>query len=85
MTDEFRGYKGEAIHHTVNHSAGQYVKGLTIHTNGIEGAWSHFKRQVIGVHHWISRAHIQSYLDEFTWRVNEGQRVNNIWRGYLGG
>lgn len=92
MTDEFRGYKGlnrRYCHHTVNHSAGQYVKGLTIHTNGIEGAWSHFKRQVIGVHHWISKAHIQSYLDEFTWRwnrknMNEGQRVNNMLEGVSG-
>ena len=84
MTDEHRGYKGiEGLyrHRAVNHSAGQYVKWFYIHTNGLEGAWSHFKRQVNGVHHWISEAHIQRYLDEFTWRWNrremdEGQRVN---------
>ena len=47
MTDEHRGYKGiEGLyrHRAVNHSAGQYVKWFYIHTNGLEGAWSHFKR-----------------------------------------
>ena len=86
MTDEFRGYKGleSRYHHrSVNHSRGQYVKWSYIHTNCIEGAWAHFKRQVIGVHHWISKNHIQRYLDEFTWRWNrremdEGHRVNDM-------
>ena len=85
-TDEFRGYKGlegRYRHRAVNHSAGEYVKWFYIHTNGLEGAWSHFKRQIVGVHHWISEAHIQLYLDEFQWRWNrremdEGQRVNNM-------
>lgn len=86
MTDEHRGYSGIGKayrHRRVNHSAGEYVKWFYIHTNGIEGAWSHFKRQVIGVHHWMSEAHIQRYLDEFQWRWNrrdmaEGQRVNAL-------
>ncbi len=84
MTDEHRSYIGLSKtyrHRTVNHASGEYVKWFYIHTNGIEGAWSHFKRQVIGVHHWISEEHIQRYLDEFTWRWNrrgldEGSRVN---------
>ena len=86
MTDEHRGYSGISKayrHRRVNHSAGEYVKWFYIHTNGIEGAWSHFKRQIIGVHHWMSEAHIQPYLDEFQWRWNrrdmaEGQRVNAL-------
>ncbi len=86
MTDEFRGYRGlgkEYRHRAVNHSAGEYVRHFYQHTNGIEGAWSHFKRQVIGVHHWLSVAHLQRYLDEFTWRWNrremgEGQRINAL-------
>lgn len=86
MTDEHKGYSGIAPayrHRSVNHSVGQYVKWFYIHTNGIEGAWSHFKRQVIGVHHWMSEGHLQRYLDEFAWRWNrrgmdEGLRVNAL-------
>ena len=86
MTDEHRGYTGLGAtyrHRSVNHSAGEYVKWYYIHTNSIEGAWSHFKRQVIGVHHWMSEAHLQRYLDEFAWRwnrrdMNEGPRVNDL-------
>lgn len=86
MTDEYAGYRGLAgrfHHHTVNHSLGQYVKHYFIHVNGLEGAWSHFKRQVFGIHHWISAKHIDRYLNEFTWRYNrreldEGARLNAL-------
>ncbi len=53
MTDDFRGYRGLPAtydHQTVNHSAGEYVRGDT-HTNTIEGAWSLLKRQIYGIHH----------------------------------
>lgn len=86
MTDEHRGYsgvEGPFNHYAVNHSAGEYVKWFFIHVNGLEGAWSHFKRQIVGVHHFISPDHLQRYLDEFVWRWNrrgmgEGQRVNSL-------
>ena len=86
MTDEYRGYVGlrkRYYHFTVNHSIGEYVKHYFIHVNGLEGAWSHFKRQVLGVHHWISPKHLDRYLTEFTWRYNrremeEGERVDAL-------
>ena len=86
MTDEHRGYRGLGgiyNHHTVNHSAGEYVKHYFIHTNGLEGAWSLFKRQVFGIHHFVSTKHLDRYLDEFTYRYNrrdagEGDRVNDF-------
>jgi transposase-like protein len=86
MTDEHRGYiglQGRYSHHTVNHSAGEYVKHYFIHTNGIEGAWSLFKRQVYGIHHWVSTKHLDRYLNEFTFRYNrrasgEGERMNEF-------
>ena len=87
MTDEHGGYRGlDGLfyhHHTVNHSAGQYVKHYFIHTNGVEGAWSLFKRQVYGIHHWISEKHLDRYLGEFTFRYNrresgEGERMNEF-------
>lgn len=86
MTDEHRGYRGlngVFNHHTVNHSAGEYVKHYFIHTNGLEGAWSLFKRQVFGIHHFVSTKHLDRYLYEFTLRYNrrdagEGERMNDF-------
>ena len=54
-----------------------------VHTNSIESVWALFKRQVIGTHHWVSKKHLQSYVNEMTWRFNrrdqeEGERVNNL-------
>lgn len=84
LTDEHKSYEGLNLrfnHYTINHSAGEYVRNRFVHTNGLEGAWSHFKRQVFGVHHWVSAKHLDRYLSEFTWRYNlrgmeEGARVN---------
>ena len=39
-------------------------------TNSLEGFWSHFKRGVDGIYHWVSKDHLQSYVDEFTLRYN---------------
>jgi len=73
MTDEdraFRGLGGTYTHLYVNHSLGEYVRHYTIHTNGIEGVWWLLKRQIIGIHHWVSDKHLQRYVDEMTWRDN---------------
>lgn len=86
LTDEHRSFQGLAkdyIHHTVNHSAGEYVRKFYIHTNGIESVWALFKRQIIGTHHWLSPKHLHRYLGEMTWRFNrrehgEGERVNEL-------
>jgi hypothetical protein len=64
----------------VRHSAGEYsVNG--VHTNGIEGFWSLLKRQIIGIHHFVTPKHLNRYVAEVTWRFNlrgigEGDRVN---------
>ncbi|HJS85200.1 MAG TPA: IS1595 family transposase [Acetobacteraceae bacterium] len=86
LTDEAKGYiglQGAYDHYAVNHSAGEYVRLYFIHTNGLENAWSLFKRQVYGIHHWISDKHLDRYLGEFTYRFNrretgEGARVNDF-------
>ena len=59
------------------------MRGDDIHVNGIEGVWSLFKRQVYGIHHWVSPKHLQQYLSEMTWRYNrreldEGDRMNEF-------
>jgi len=72
MTDELPAYpkalrlSGHSIdkHFTVNHSAKTYVEG-NITSNGIESAFSLFKRAVIGNYHRISIKHLQRYLSEF--------------------
>lgn len=72
MTDEFRAYVnlGNVYNHfTVNHSAKEYVNGKA-HTNGIENFWSHLKRGIDGIYHWVSVPHLQSYVNEFSFRFN---------------
>ena len=71
-TDEHLGYrnlKGYPSHERVNHSARQYVIGRA-HTNSIESVWALLKRQIVGVHHWVSPKHLGQYVGEMTWRFN---------------
>ena len=53
----------------VNHSVGEYVRGLA-HTNGIESFWATLKRGYYGVYHHMSVKHLNRYVDEFTCRHN---------------
>lgn len=86
MTDEHLGYsglQGDYMHHAVNHSVGEYVRHFIVHTNGIESVWALLKRQIIGIHHWVSEKHLSRYLGEMTWRFNrrefsEGSRMNAL-------
>lgn len=72
-TDEHSAYLGmrEYEHRTVRHSAKQYVDGMA-HTNSIESVWALLKRGFYGVYHWFSNKHLQLYINEFTFRLNEG-------------
>lgn len=75
MTDEFRAYTGMDAHYdhrVVFHSAKQYATGVDYdtHCNGMENYWSHFKRGIIGVHHFISRKHMNLYLAAQSFRYN---------------
>lgn len=40
------------------------------HTNGMENFWSHLKRGIDGIYHWVRRTHLQSYVNEFSLRYN---------------
>ena len=67
----FVGLAGDFNHLAVNHSAGEYVRmGGFVHTNTIESVWAQLKRQIIGVHHWVSNKHLDLYVQEMPWRVN---------------
>ena len=72
-TDEHAAYRGmlEYRHHVVNHSAKEFVNGMA-HTNGVESVWAVLKRGYNGVYHSFSTKHLQRYVDEFSFRLNEG-------------
>lgn len=86
FTDEHGVYtwmKRHYDHQTVRHGDGEYGRGEDIHVNSVEGVWSLFKRQVYGIHHWVSEKHLSQYLGEMTWRYNrrsvdEGDRMNEF-------
>lgn len=73
ITDDTNMYdrvKSSYKHHSVNHTAFEYVKDGNIHTNTIEGVFSLFDRMVDGIYHQITAKHMQRYFDEFTFRHN---------------
>ena len=55
----------------VNHSVKQYVNGMAS-SNGIESVWAVLKRGFNGVYHNWSRKHTARYVNEFTFRLNDG-------------
>jgi transposase-like protein len=73
MTDEFAAYKHidkEGYkHRSVNHRNEEWARG-DVYTDGVENAWSLFKRSIVGAYHQISTKHMDAYLDEFEWRFN---------------
>ncbi|WP_417354718.1 IS1595 family transposase [Flavobacterium sp.] len=75
LSDEWLGYKGmrnHCDHYVVDHGKKQYVDydNPEIHTNTIEGFWGILKRGIIGIYNWISRKHLQLYVEEFVFRYN---------------
>ncbi len=73
MTDDARMYrkigKQFADHQSVNHSAGEYVRGNAT-TNSIEGYFSVFKRGMKGIYQHCQSHHLHRYLAEFDFRYN---------------
>ena len=74
-TDEWGGYKRLEKrgyqHLTVNHKAGKYIDGMA-GTNGVESVWAVLKRGYYGIYHHFTVKHMQRYVDEFAFRLNEG-------------
>jgi transposase-like protein len=75
-TDEHRGYEGLRsgyFHRTINHGQKQYTRdGGSVTTNGIESVFAVMRRGMHGVYHHASKKHISRYMNEFTFRLNEG-------------
>jgi transposase-like protein len=85
MTDEGMAYRGMDYtyqHESVSHAQGEYARG-NVYTNSIQGAWSLLKRQIYGIHHWVSVQHLARYVSEVVWRYNgrdiaDGFRMNEF-------
>jgi len=80
LTDEASAYSDlDGLfyrHEQVNHSAGEYSRN-GVSTNSIESVWAVLKRGLHGVYHHASPKHIGRYVDEFAWRLNEGNVVRH--------
>jgi len=59
------------VHEAVAHGKGEYVRGEA-HTNGIESVWAVLKRSINGTWHHVSPKHLGRYVNEATFRLNEG-------------
>ena len=81
FTDGHKGYLGMGGYHhqSVNHSAGEYVRGQ-VHTNGIESLWALLKRTLTGTYHTVSPKHLVRYLGETVWRLEaKGNDWDEVW------
>lgn len=96
VTDSFSSYRNlgqDYPHVVVNHIQGEYVRQTehgTAHTNSIESVWALLKRQIIGIHHWVSPKHLNRYVDEMSWRFNRKDmtvtvRMNDLFACVDGG
>ncbi|MCH9025889.1 MAG: IS1595 family transposase [Proteobacteria bacterium] len=80
MTDEAKQYRGigreyEGGHHTVKHSAGEYVRG-DVTTNTVESYFAIVKRGLSGIYHSVSKKHLHRYLAEYEFRYN-GRKLSD--------
>jgi hypothetical protein len=71
VTDGAQYYKflPVAKHESVNHAAGEYVRG-DVHANTLEGYFSVFKRGLVGIYQHVDEKHLHRYCAEFDFRQN---------------
>lgn len=83
VTDEHRAYnkvKDFYNHKTVKHRKKEYVRKedtILVHTNNIEGYWNILKKQINGIHHFVSPKHLQRYCDESAFRFNNRKEAQD--------
>jgi transposase-like protein len=81
VTDGFGGYAGldktYEEHQVLNKEKEEYVRG-EYHTNTLEGFWTLLKRGIYGQYHKVSVTHLQSYLNEFTFKYNHRENKSNF-------
>ncbi|MFT3701174.1 MAG: IS1595 family transposase [Agriterribacter sp.] len=82
VTDEHHAYNkvGKRYNHRkVNHTAKEYVRkeDILVHTNNIEGYWNILKKQINGIHHFVSPKHLQRYCNESAFRYNNRESLQD--------
>jgi transposase len=87
FTDDWGGYNqmaraGRYTFRRVRHSQRIYVSG-NVHTNTVEGFFGHFKTDVRGTHHSISKRWLNSYLNEWVWKWNHRDDDEAMFRQLL--
>ncbi len=88
-TDEYPIYDRLAtpangyVHHRIKHAERVYVMG-DVHTNTIEGFWSLVKRGIGGVYHSVSRKYLQSYLNEYSFPIQQAGQQRAYVRFFAG-
>lgn len=75
ITDEWHAYRGlnaNYDHQCVDHGKKIYVnlEDASIHSNSIENSWKQLKTSYNGIYNWMSRKHMQFYINEFVYRFN---------------
>lgn len=87
-----KDYEQRSIDHGKHYYGTTYATDsgeiIEVSTNGIENAWSHFKRMIIGTYYSVSKTHLQRYIDEYVFRFNtrfysNSQRINLYLRKIL--
>jgi transposase len=85
FTDEWYPYRnlaGTYTHRRIRHRQSIYVEG-NVHTQTVEGFFGHFKNDVRGTHHSISRRWLDSYLNEWVWKWNHRKDDEAMFRQLL--
>ena len=77
-------------HESVKHSENEWARG-EVSTNSIESVWALLKRAIYGTWHHVSVKHLGRYVNEVTFRLNDGNcqtdtldRLNSLARN-IGG
>ena len=84
-----RRHKQFGDHQTVIHTGREYVNKDGYTTNNVENFFGVFKKGMVGVYHFCGEQHLQSYLDEFSFRytnrsglgIADGERAALAMRG----
>ena len=85
FTDEYGAYNALShryTHRRVRHSQRVYVSG-NVHTNTVEGFFGHFKTDLRGTHHSVSRRWLQGYVNEWVWKWNRRNDDEAMFRALL--
>ena len=77
-------------HETINHGLGEYARG-NVTTNSVESVFAVLKRGIVGTFHHVSPKHLNRYVGEFAFRLNDGdvsrhtmQRLASLFSAAIG-